>query len=120
VLELIFKPNIVGIESRGIQDGILQSANECHGDYTNLLLENIVVSGGNSKFPNFKERLKNEIYSMVDHDLVKDINIFEEKETEPVIEGKLFARNIDLLKDIAIYKQQYDELEYSIIWKICY
>ena len=105
----------------GIQEGIIQSVNECHSDYSNLLLENIVISGGNTKFPTFKDRIKSEIAPLVDHYLVRDMKIFDHQEVEPVIEGmKLFARNEELLKDVAIYKHQYDEIGFNIIWKTCY
>ncbi len=120
VPELLFKPNLIGIEEEGLTKGIIQSMNECHKDYENLLLENIIITGGNAKFPNFKDRLNYELYPLIDSSL-NNIKIFDfESKVEPVIEGmKLFCRNMETLKDLAIYKSEYDEIGFNVVWKNC-
>lgn len=121
VPELIFNPNLVGIEEGGVHEGIIQSINECHKDYKDLLYENIITCGGNTKLTNFNSRLKKELNNVVDHDYVKDVQIISTNDTEPVIEGmKMFARNKDLLKDLCIEKKEYDEIGFNIVWKTCY
>ena len=55
--EIIFNPNMIGIEEGGIQEGIIQSINECHEDYKNLLFQNIICNGGNSKWRNIVDEL---------------------------------------------------------------
>jgi actin-related protein len=55
--ELIFNPNLIGINEGGLHDGIMESVKTCHEDFSNLLLENIILSGKNTLFKNFKERL---------------------------------------------------------------
>lgn len=43
-------------------------------------------------------------------------NIYE----EPVIEGmKLFALDNELIQDLAITKNDYDEIGFNIVWKTC-
>ena len=118
VPELLFNPNIIGIEEGGIQDGIAQAIKECHPDFRNLLHENIVVTGGNSKFPNFKERLHNELIPVSDIDT--DIKIYDLPKTDNVINGmKTFASNIDNLIDLAVSRDDYEELGMNVIWKNC-
>lgn len=147
VPELIFNPNMIGIEEGGLHEGIIQSINECHNDYKNLLYENIITCGGNSKFPGFNERLIKELNGTVDHDYVKSARVFnahEKKENigagnnnnnnniinnsiiknvecDPVIEGmKLFAQNRDLVQDLSITKKEYEDIGFNIVWKTCY
>jgi actin-related protein 6 len=118
VPELLFNPNLIGIEEGGLHDGIAQAIKECHIDYKNLLFENIVTSGGNSKFQNFKERLQNELIPA--SDINTDIRVFEMGKNESVIQGmKLFAENIECLMDLAIYKSDYDEFGFNTVWKNC-
>ena len=128
VPELIFNPNIIGIEEGGLHEGIIQSINECHSDYKNLLYENIITTGGNTKFLNFNERLFNELNCTIDHDFIRNVKIFPQEKIknsneyiEPVIEGmKLFARNSSLIQDLAITKKEYDDIGFNIVWKTCY
>ncbi len=118
VPELLFNPNIIGIEEGGIQDGIAQAIKDCHPDYRNLLHENIVITGGNSLFPNFKERLHNELIPVSDIDT--DIKIFDLLKPTNVVEGmKTYASNIDNLIDMAVYRDDYAELGLNVIWKNC-
>ena len=132
---------MIGIEEGGLHEGIIQSINDCHCDYKNLLFENIITTGGNSKFAGFNERLIKEFNSTIDHDYVKTARIFTDKgikdssclsskeskqneivsDADPVIEGmRLFAQNRDLLADLAITKKDYDEIGFIIVWKTCY
>ena len=124
--ELLFNPNLIGIEAGGIHEGILSSINECHNDYKDLLYQNIITNGGITKIPGFNQRLCNELSSSVDYSFVNGVQIFgEEKNTnniyeEPVIEGmKLFSLDTELIKDLAITRNDYDEIGFNIVWKTC-
>ena len=126
VPELLFNPNIIGIEAGGIHEGVLSSISECHKDYKDLLYQNIITNGGITKIPGFNQRLCNELSSSVDYSFVNGVQIFgEEKNTnniyeEPVIEGmKLFALDNELIQDLAITKNDYDEIGFNIVWKTC-
>lgn len=62
----------------------------------------------------------------MDYSFVNGVQIFgEEKNTnniyeEPVIEGmKLFALDNELIQDLAITKNDYDEIGFNIVWKTC-
>lgn len=126
VPELIFNPNLIGVDESGIHEGILKSVNECHPDFSNLLLKNIVINGGNSKFFNFKERLKNELIpiSPIENNSggveIFDMNLSLGEPVDPVMQGmKMFARNVEMLKDLSITKKEYDELGSNSVWKNC-
>ena len=131
VPDLIFNPNICGIDEGGLSKGVLESVNNSHPDFKDLLLENIILSGGNTKFDNFKERLYSEITMSFGVD--NKINIFEfenhylesNKKKDylndfNVLEGmKEFAQNLDNIRDLAIYKKDYEELGFNVVWKNC-
>lgn len=131
VPELIFNPNICGIDEGGLTHGILESVNNSHADFKNLLVENIILSGGNTKFDNFKERLYSEVSSLYGIDNKINIYEFENHYLESnnkkdylndfnVLEGmKEFAQNLENLKDLAIYKKDYEELGFNVVWKNC-
>ena len=126
VPELLFNPNIIGIEAGGIHEGILSSINECHKDYKDLLFQNIITNGGNTKIQGFNQRLCNELSSSVDYSFVKGVQIFGQEKNdingyeEPVIEGmKLFSQDNEVIQDLAITKNEYDEIGFNIVWKTC-
>ena len=105
VPELLFNPNIIGIEAGGIHEGILSSINECHKDYKDLLYQNIITNGGNTRMQGFNQRLCQELSSSVDYSFVKGVQIFGQEKyenniyEEPVIEGmKLFSADNEVIK----------------------
>ncbi len=133
VPDLIFNPTICGIDEGGLSLGINESVKNCHIDYKNLLLENIILSGGNTKFLNFKDRLYSELaLSFGVENKIKifefEKNIINENNNDKkgnindfnILEGmKLFSQNSDYLKDLAIYKNDYDEMGSNVVWKSC-
>jgi actin-related protein len=131
VPELIFNPNLIGLDEGGLHEGINQIIKEANPDYKNLLLNNIILSGGNSKFFNFKERLRNELLPISDQENlfnqsannkidIFDMDLSQGENVEPVLSGmKMFARNTDYIRDIAISKQDYNELGFNAVWKNC-
>ncbi len=129
VPELIFNPSLVGLDEGGLQQGVGQIVQECHNDYNNLFYSNIILSGGNSKFLNFKERLKSELVPLMNLNLVEgeeaiqifDMDLSQGNNVEPVLAGmKLFARNLEMLKDLSISKQEYEEVGFNVVWKNCF
>ena len=117
VPEVLFNPNIIGIEIGRIKDGIIQSINECHEDYKNLLFKNIITNGGNTKINGFNQRLIKELI----HENNDGITIYgQDREEEPVIDGmKLFCQNSELINDLAITKKEYEDIGFNITWKNC-
>ena len=104
----------------------MSSINECHNDYKDLLYQNIITNGGNSKIEGFNQRLLNELSSSVDYSFVKGVQIFGQEKNEsnlyeePVIEGmKLFAGDSEVLQDLAITRNDYDEIGFNIVLKMC-
>ncbi|NP_001040469.1 ARP6 actin-related protein 6-like protein [Bombyx mori] len=71
--ELLFHPSDVGIQQMGIPEAIMHSINSCPEEHTENLLANIVLYGGNTLFPGFRDRVYNDVRSLaLDH---FDVNI---------------------------------------------
>jgi len=65
VPELLFNPSDIGVNQAGIAETIVQSVESVHPDLHAALYNNIIVTGGNTKFANFKERLTFELRKLV-------------------------------------------------------
>ena len=72
VPELLFNPSDVGITQMGIAEAIAHSISLCDESARSWLYRNIVLTGGNSSFPNMKERLEREVrtYAPTEFDVV--------------------------------------------------
>jgi len=63
--EVIFKPFLIGKESKGIHELIYQSINSTDIDIRRALYSNIVLCGGSSMFPTIAERMRVEILKLI-------------------------------------------------------
>lgn len=59
--EILFQPDILGIEHRGIHDCLVKSVMKADLDLRKVLFSEIVLSGGSTLFPGFGDRLLNEV-----------------------------------------------------------
>ncbi|RZC42603.1 actin-related protein 6 [Asbolus verrucosus] len=65
VPEILFHPSDIGIKSIGISEAVVKSIFSCPQYYQKDLAKNIVCIGGSTKFVGFRDRLYNEIRSMI-------------------------------------------------------
>jgi actin-related protein 6 len=64
VLEILFKPSLVGKSFDGISIQVFNSIAHCDKNLWSILFRNIILSGENSLFPGLKLRLEKEINSI--------------------------------------------------------
>ena len=62
--EILFQPSIFNIEHPGIHEVVFNSILKCNDDVRKDLYANIVLSGGNTLFPGFAERLQKEVIAL--------------------------------------------------------
>ena len=55
--ELLFNPLDLGLNQKGLVECIKEVIKSMHSDIGGFFLKNIILYGGNTLFPNFKERL---------------------------------------------------------------
>merc|ERR1711920_23092 len=62
--EVLFKPNLIGLESEGIHKLTYDSIMKCDVDIRRDLYGNTVLSGGSTMFPHIDERLNKEMTAL--------------------------------------------------------
>lgn len=55
--ELLMHPSDIGIQQAGIPEAITQSINACDAELHGLLYANIILVGGNTNIPGYRERM---------------------------------------------------------------
>ncbi|CAN8064393.1 unnamed protein product [Agarophyton chilense] len=64
--EILFTPSDIGLHQAGLAETIFQAVEACPEHVRGDLYENIILTGGNCLFPNFRERLEAELRPLVD------------------------------------------------------
>ena len=77
VPEILFHPSDIGLSQKGIPEAVLSCIESCSIENPSTFVENIILTGGNCLFPNFSNRLFNEIRSLTPD--FWDVNIFQTK-----------------------------------------
>eukprot|EP00980_Cylindrotheca_fusiformis_P028011 scaffold22575_cov141-Cylindrotheca_fusiformis.AAC.42 len=62
--EVLFQPNLTGLEMDGIADSTFQTIMKCDVDIRKDLYANIVMSGGTTMFPGISERMSKEVTAL--------------------------------------------------------
>eukprot|EP01083_Nonionella_stella_P128378 389018_1 len=70
--EILFKPQLIGLDQDGIHHGLCNSIKKCDQEIQNDLFENIVFSGGNTMFDGIGERLLKEVKALVSNKILID------------------------------------------------
>ena len=79
--EALFKLSMIG-KNDGIGEVCFKAFQKCDIDTKKELYNNIILSGGNTMFTGFKNRLEQEIKSMVPTSMKEEVNIFESPERQ--------------------------------------
>lgn len=67
--ELLFHPGDFHLQQDGIAGTIVQAVKKCPEPFQEVLMENIVISGGSTLFPNFVPRLQTELRKVLKSDV---------------------------------------------------
>ncbi|CDH52255.1 arp6 actin-related protein 6 homolog [Lichtheimia corymbifera JMRC:FSU:9682] len=62
--ELLMHPSDIGIQQAGIPEAITQSVNACDAELHGLLYANIILVGGNTNIPGYRERIMQDLRTM--------------------------------------------------------
>ncbi|KAK8171238.1 actin family [Phyllosticta citrichinensis] len=109
VPELLFNPLDVGLQEPGIPEAILQSLQQLPEGLWPAMLANVVVVGGNSLIPGFMERLEAELRSIMPGEWPLRIRRPDDPITYTWLGGVKLAQNEDLLKSLAVTREDYME-----------
>lgn len=78
VPELLFNPSDIGIKQMGIAEAIVASVFKCPSHTHSYLFKNIVLTGGNAKFPGMQKRVYDDVRSLVPHEYVINVHLPDE------------------------------------------
>lgn len=108
--EIIFSPEIINSSAKGIVEMAYDSIEKCDSDLKINLYNNIVLAGGSTLMPGFKERFEDEIIRLAEHNAKTDINITADlhRKNAAWIGGSMLA-SFSTFKDMCISKDDYDQ-----------
>lgn len=116
--ELIFDPQIAGINGAGYHSHIVESIIKWDSDLQELMLSNIVLSGGNTMFEGFGHRLWNEI-DKVNLSRSK-VKILADPERDNMIwKGGSILSALSTFQTLWITKAEYEEWGPTIVYRKC-
>ena len=106
--EVLFQPCLLGMESKGIHELTFDSIMKCDIDVRKHLYGNIVLSGGNTMFPGFAERMKKELEALAPSTMKVHIIAPPERKYSVWIGGSILA-SLAVFQQNWISKEEYDE-----------
>ncbi|VVD02972.1 unnamed protein product [Leptidea sinapis] len=106
--ELLFRPADVGIPQMGIPESIIHSIDSCPEEAKEGLLQNIVLFGGDTLFPGFRERVYNSVRALALDHFDVNVTLAENPITYPWEGGKLLFRDPEFYS-FCMTKEEYEE-----------
>jgi len=112
--ECFFNPSAVGKELEPLDDLIVGAINECDVDLRRDLFSNIVLSGGSTMYPGFKERLTKEVKEQIPDSV--DVRIISppERMYSVWIGGSILA-SLKTFNRMWITRREYKEMGPQVI-----
>jgi actin-related protein len=116
--EVMFKPNMIGLESEGIHKLTFDSIMKCDVDIRKDLYGNIVMSGGTTMFPHIDERMKKEVEALAPKSMTIKIIAPPERKYSVWIGGSILS-SLSTFEEMWISKEEYDESGPGIVHRKC-
>lgn len=113
--EILFRSDLIGHEFEGVHDILITSINKSDLDLRKIFYQNIVLSGGNTLFKGFGDRLLNEMKKS-SKDLKIRISAPQERLYSTWIGGSILA-SLESFKRMWISRKEYDEEGQRIVHK---
>lgn len=113
VPEILFNPSDIGIRQMGIPETVALAIAECEESAQPWLYKNIVLTGGNMMFAEFKERLERELRMLAPDNM----EICVRQDVDPVgypWKGGASLAKDDGFQDLCVTKAEYLEKGYNV------
>jgi len=117
--EVLFKPSLLDMKDYGIHHTIFDSVMKCDDDIRKSLYENIVLSGGNSMFAGFAERMKKELSALLPPSTKMNVVACPEGKNSAWKGGSILASRPTFSTNW-ISKEEYDETGPAIVHRKCF
>ncbi|XP_015280306.1 PREDICTED: actin-related protein 6 isoform X4 [Gekko japonicus] len=113
VPEILFHPSDIGIQEMGIPEAIVYSIQNLPEEMQPHFFKNIVLTGGNTLFPGFRDRVYSEVRCLTPTDYDVSVVLPENPITYSWEGGKLISENDDF-EDMVVTREDYEENGHSI------
>lgn len=113
VPELLFHPSDVGIQQMGISETIIHSINSTPEEMHPHFFKNIILTGGNSLFPGFVDRVYQDVRAMAPAEYEVNVTLTKNPITYAWEGGALLSKNPEF-KKLIVTKKDYDEYGHNI------
>eukprot|EP01025_Chloroclados_australasicus_P052423 TRINITY_DN6110_c0_g3_i1.p2 TRINITY_DN6110_c0_g3~~TRINITY_DN6110_c0_g3_i1.p2 ORF type:complete len:377 (-),score=50.68 TRINITY_DN6110_c0_g3_i1:238-1368(-) len=117
--EVLFQPEIIGMEADGIHKTTFNSIMKCDVDIRKDLYSNIVLSGGTTMFPGIAERMNQEVTALAPQSMKVKVVAPPERKFSVWIGGSILA-SLSTFQQMWIAKSEYDEYGPAIVHKKCF
>ncbi|KAI9905922.1 hypothetical protein PsorP6_013662 [Peronosclerospora sorghi] len=112
--EVLFRPEIIGSEARGVHECLVQAIMKSDLDLRKTLFSQIILSGGSTLFPGFGDRLLAEVRKKAPNDIKIRISAPPTRIYSTWIGGSILA-SLATFKNMWITKSEYEEYGASIL-----
>ncbi|XP_048192201.1 actin-related protein T1-like [Perognathus longimembris pacificus] len=117
--DALFTPDRLGIREPGISQMVYNSIQKCDIDIQNDLFAKIVLSGGNTLFPGFEERLRDEITNLAPEEIPVEVLASQERGLSPWI-GASIIGSLSTFKRMCVTASDFIEFGKTVIQRKCF
>ncbi|XP_033209864.1 actin-related protein 6 isoform X2 [Belonocnema kinseyi] len=114
--EILFHPSDVGIRQMGIPEAIIDCLKACEEETWPHLLSNIILTGGSTKFPGFRDRIFKDVRSLAPIEFPVNVVLAENPITYPWEGGKLLSKD-PTFSSFLVSKEEYEEEGHTICFE---
>ena len=116
--EVFFKPSLIDMEYEGVHKLIYNSINKSPIDFRKELCKNVIITGGSTLFPNFQDRLQNELIKLLPNKMNPNVITPANREFSVWIGGSVLT-SMSSFNDMWVTKEEYHEMGPAILHKKC-
>ncbi|CAF4106100.1 unnamed protein product [Adineta steineri] len=116
--EALFQPTMIGQQELGIVELLYNAIMKCDVDIRSDFYRSILLSGGNTMFPGFADRMQKEMKAKVPSSERVRVVASPEREYSAWIGGSILA-SLSTFQAMWICKKDYDEYGPSIVHRKC-
>ncbi|XP_054719083.1 uncharacterized protein LOC129228429 [Uloborus diversus] len=115
--EMLFRPNFINLEDPGIQGAVYDTAMRCDVDIRKDILDNVLISGGNSLFPGLSSRLKQELQAMCPC----PVRVWAPAERRYAVWlGGSILGSLSTFREICVTRSEYEDYGPHIVHRKCF
>merc|ERR1719387_1423816 len=117
--EILFDPLLAGIEADGIHEMTFKSIRRCDIDIRRHLFENVILSGGTTRFPGLEGRMKRELKELAPPN-ARICVIAPEQRDFSVWQGGSIMASLAPFQRMWITREEYDDSGPNVVHHKCH